>query len=128
VNGDTTTAAPAVRDTNVLRDLRTLARFVTLYCRRRHRDREKRPVHLRTIDVAGVWGRPVPLCTACGKLLAHAFTKRAACPLDPKPTCKRCSQHCYAPAYRAQIQEVMRFAGPRLVLSGRLDYLLHLLR
>jgi len=42
--------------------------------------------------------------------------------------CKHCPEHCYAPRYRAQIREVMRYSGPRLVLRGRLDYLWHLLR
>jgi hypothetical protein len=109
------------------RDLRTLARFVTFYCNHVHPDAPRSPTRLRAIDVERICGRPVLLCKACGKLLAHAFVKRVQCPLDPKPACKKCPQHCYAPSYRAQIQEVMRFSGPRLLLRGRLDYLLHLL-
>jgi hypothetical protein len=84
-------------------------------------------VRLRTLDVAGVHGRPLELCPDCAKLAAHAFAKRMQCPLDPKPDCKHCPQHCYADKYRRQIREVMRYSGRRLVLSGRLDYLLHLL-
>ena len=63
------------------------------------------------------------LCPACRKLLAHAFVQRSHCPLDPKPACKKCPTHCYAPKYRAQIREVMKYSGRRLGLRGRLDYL-----
>ena len=56
----------------------------------------------------------------------HAFVKRQTCPMSPKPSCKKCPQNCYASAYRARIREVMKVSGRRLVLRGRLDYLLHL--
>jgi hypothetical protein len=47
--------------------------------------------------------------------------------MDPKPACKHCPQHCYAPRYRDEIREVMRYSGRKLVMSGRVDYLVHLL-
>jgi hypothetical protein len=47
--------------------------------------------------------------------------------MDPKPMCKHCPSHCYRPSYRARIREVMKFSGRKMVLSGRLDFLLHLL-
>jgi hypothetical protein len=109
------------------RDLKTLARFVGVYCKYRHGQAAKGPVRLKTHDVEAIAGRPVLLCSSCAKLLAHAFVKRSNCPLDPKPACKHCPRHCYHPAYRQQIREVMKYSGRRLVLSGRLDYLLHLL-
>jgi hypothetical protein len=68
-------------------------------------------------------GRPLRLCRACARLAAHAFMKRLYCPYEPKPSCKKCPTHCYAPAYRAQIREVMRCSGRRLVLTGRPHYL-----
>ena len=114
-------------DRHVRRDLRTLARFVAVYCRGHNGEAVRSAVALRTVDVDGVCGRPVRLCATCGKLLAHAFVMRLHCPLDPKPACKRCPRHCYAPSYRAQMRAVMRYSGWRLVLSGRLDYLVRLL-
>ena len=115
------------RDRKLRRDLRTLARFVHVYCRRRHPDAIKGPVRLRDVDVERVYGCRLRLCAACGKLLAHATVKRKTCPLEPKPACKRCPTHCYAPHYRTQIREVMKYSGRHLVLRGRLDYLIHLL-
>ena len=77
--------------------------------------------------MTAIHGKPLHLCAACTKLLSHSFVKRRSCPLDPKPACKRCPTHCYAPFYRAQIREVMKVSGRKFVLRGRLDYLLHLL-
>jgi len=72
-------------------------------------------------------GREVCLCPACARLLAHAMTKRTHCPMDPKPACKHCSKHCYNPVYREQIQRIMKYSGRKLLLSGRLDYLVRML-
>jgi len=109
------------------RDLKVLVSFVTLYCRGLHRDAEKLPFALDRYPLPPGNTRPPRLCAECRKLLAHAIVKRTHCPLDPKPACKKCPVHCYSPAYRAKMREVMRYSGRKLVLSGRLDYLWHLL-
>lgn len=111
----------------VYRDLKTLALFIEIYCRGRHSDSEKAPAELPHFDVAKIAGKQIHLCPDCLKLLHHAFVKRTHCPMDPKPMCKHCPNHCYAPAYRQQIREVMKYSGRKLVMSGRVDYLLHLL-
>jgi hypothetical protein len=115
------------RRTELERDLRTLALFIRIYCKYKHKEAEKVPASMKTHDVEAIAGRPVPLCGSCSKLLMHAFTKRTRCPMDPKPACKHCPDHCYHPTYRAQIREVMKYSGKKLLLSGRLDYLFHLL-
>jgi len=111
----------------VLGDLKTLALFIDLYCRYKHADLTRQPVDLRTHDVKAIAGKTIVLCPECAKLLAHAFVKRSHCPMDPKPMCKHCPNHCYHPNYRAQIREVMKFSGRKMLLAGRLDYLFHLL-
>ena len=108
------------------RDLRTLASFIYVYCRHCHKHVEKSTVNLKAHDVSQIAGREVDLCPSCQKLLAHAFVKRSHCPMEPKPSCKHCRDHCYHPAYRKQIKTVMKYSGRKLVLSGRLDYLFHL--
>jgi hypothetical protein len=117
----------AASDRKLRRDLRALARFIAIYCEAKHPEAAKSPVTLKTHDLTRIAGEPVNACAACGKLLAHAFVKRSTCPLDPKPACKHCPQHCYHHDYRARIREVMKFSGKKLVLSGRLDYLFKLL-
>ena len=113
--------------TELDKDLRTLALFISLYCRYRHQGDERTEVFLKTHDVAAIAGRHIQLCAQCQKLLTHAFVKRSHCPLNPKPACKHCPQHCYHPTYRAQIREVMKFSGRKMLFAGRLDYLFHLL-
>lgn len=107
--------------------MQVLGRFIALYCHSKHRDQGRTPVKLKACDVQAIYGKPLNLCPSCQKLLAHAFAKRGRCPLDPKPDCRKCPVHCYAPKYRAQIREVMKYSGPRLVIRGRLGYLLHLI-
>jgi hypothetical protein len=108
------------------RDLRTLMVFVETYCRAQHRGAAREQLSMRGMDVSAIRGRPVRLCAPCAKLLAHALIKRLHCPLDPKPACKHCPNHCYHPTYRAAIRQVMRCSGRAMVLRGRLDYLVHL--
>lgn len=67
------------------------------------------------------------LCADCQDLLSYAIQRLQRCPLDPKPACKHCEIHCYKPAYREKIRDVMRYSGKRLVLHGRLDLLWHYL-
>ena len=108
----------------VARDLRTLITFVRVYCHAKHLLQQ--PMTMKTVNVERIAGKPVSLCPECTKLLEHALVKRMHCPRDPKPDCKHCPTHCYAPRYRAQIRQVMMFSGRRLLLRGRLDYLWHL--
>ncbi len=117
----------ASSDLEVRKDLKTLALFIRIYCKKKHPDAPKAEVQLKTHDVQDIAGAPMELCPECTKLLAHAFVKRSRCPMDPKPACKHCPNHCYHPDYRARIREVMKFSGKHLVLTGRLDYLFHLL-
>lgn len=114
-------------DYRLERDLRTLVRFVAVYCGKRHRDAPKSPLRLKSFDISTLANEAIELCPACVDLLTHALVKRAHCPLHPKPACKHCPSHCYHPKYRSQIREVMRFSGRHIVLTGRLDYLFHLL-
>lgn len=114
-------------DHETRRDLKTLATFIQLFCDTRHEASERGAPTLRGVDPREVVGRELTLCEDCRKLLQHAFFKRMRCPYDPKPMCKKCPSHCYAPKYREKIREVMRCSGRRMVLGGRLDYLWHLL-
>ncbi|MEI8195580.1 MAG: nitrous oxide-stimulated promoter family protein [Phycisphaerae bacterium] len=106
------------------RDLRTLTVFIEIYCRAHHENRQ--PFELKGFNIKELAGHACLLCPDCSKLLAHALVKRTHCPQDPKPMCKHCPNHCYQTGYREKIRDVMRFSGKRLLLSGRLDYLLHL--
>jgi len=67
------------------------------------------------------------LCFSCRELLAYAKTRLDKCPyFKDKPTCAKCPVHCYKPAPRAQIRQVMRYAGPRMMRSHPLMAARHL--
>ena len=109
---------PPTSDPEYIRtDSDKLVRFISMYCDKHHRDRErtsftfepgKTPVHI----VSG----PL-LCGECTSLLRHAIVMRVLCPLDPKPKCRKCPQHCYRPKYKDEMETVMKYAGPRSLFN-----------
>jgi hypothetical protein len=56
------------------------------------------------------------LCDDCAGLLAYARRRLEKCRYGAgKPTCARCETHCYGPAMRERVRDVMRYSGPRMV-------------
>ena len=88
------------------RELRVLQRFVEVYCRNHHGGDDNR----------------LP-CADCCDLIAYARKRLERCPYDPKPKCKACETHCYEPAHRTQVRQIMRYSGMYFVKRGRLDWL-----
>lgn len=109
------------------KDLRRLAVFIELFCDDHHGGLDRAAVSLKNVNVSAIARHPLVLCAECTRLLTHAFVKRTHCPLNPKPACKHCPEHCYHPDYRARIREVMRYSGRQMLFRGRLDFLFHLL-
>ncbi|HPC81737.1 MAG TPA: nitrous oxide-stimulated promoter family protein [Thermoanaerobaculaceae bacterium] len=90
------------------RERRTVLAMIRLYCRARH-------------------GGPEP-CGECRALGEYAAGRLARCPFsEDKPTCADCPVHCYAPAMRERIREVMRWAGPRMLWRHPILAVRHLL-
>jgi hypothetical protein len=107
-----------------LKDLKILASFIHLYCSGHHdrKDGELSPV---PEQLRSRFNKTATLCSDCAAILEHGIRKRALCPLDPKPSCRKCSIHCYSPEYRQKIRAIMAFSGRKMLLKGRLDYLWH---
>jgi hypothetical protein len=64
----------------------------------------------------------------CKKLADYADHRLGKCPYgDAKPTCVNCPIHCYAAEERARMKEVMRFAGPRMILRHPILAIRHVL-
>ena len=93
-----------------MKDLRILADFVRVFCSRG-------TIHLFRYRAACPTGELVQerssLCPDCQALLEYALQKRRNCPLDPKPSCKKCHVHCYSKQYRSRIREIMAFFGTK---------------
>ncbi|WP_243373714.1 nitrous oxide-stimulated promoter family protein [Geotalea sp. SG265] len=110
------------------KDLKVLVTFVDIYCRARHGEKRNGPGLTPLPAEPGlIFKKDIHLCGECASLVAHALDKRRRCPLDPKPSCKKCPIHCYSKEYRARIREVMAFSGRRMIMRGRLDLLWHYL-
>jgi len=66
------------------------------------------------------------LCAECAGLLDYARKRLAGCPFGAdKPTCANCQIHCYGARQREATRVVMRYAGPRMLLSHPLLALAH---
>ena len=110
------------------KDIKVLSQFIAIYCREHHRTEVRDAFPVKDERLSNSLGRKdLILCKDCSKLLNHGIVKLLLCPYDPKPTCKKCEKHCYAPGYRDRIREVMRFSGLYLVKRGRLDLMVHYL-
>ena len=93
----------------IAREQETIAAMLRIYCRDRH-------------------GGTEALCPVCATLLAYARRRLESCPFgEDKPACNHCTVHCYSRSRRHQIREVMRQAGPRMLLRHPLLSLYHLL-
>jgi hypothetical protein len=108
------------------KDIRVLAGFVNIYCREKHKETGKQTFHITDEDLQAKL-KDVNLCRDCSRLLEHGIAKLSLCPYAPKPSCRKCLTHCYAPGYREKVRNVMRFSGIYLIKRGRLDLLLHYL-
>ena len=68
-----------------------------------------------------------PLCPQCQALLDYAHQRLEHCKFgEDKPSCTRCPVHCYKPAMREQIRQVMRYSGPRMLLHDPIMAIRHL--
>jgi len=109
-----------------VKDIRVLGNFISIFCRENHKTEDKSVFPIKDTRLRDILGnRDMELCPDCQKLLNHGIAKLLLCPYDPKPMCKKCETHCYAPGYREKIREVMRFSGLHLVKHGRVDLMLH---
>ena len=62
------------------------------------------------------------LCQDCEALLHYAKKRLACCPFqENKPTCAKCTIHCYRQEERQAIRSVMREMGPKMLFSHRYE-------
>ena len=94
-------------------DADKLEKFVSMYCRSHHKDREKESFDFTYQRVPVRIESGSKLCAECSKLLKYAIIMRVQCPLDPKPRCRKCPQNCFRPDHWNSMEEVMKYAGPR---------------
>jgi hypothetical protein len=91
------------------REKKTIAAMVEIFCAEKH-------------------GTSGDLCAGCRELVEYAFNRLDKCPYGAdKGPCAKCEIHCYKPAMRDRVREVMRYAGPRMLKSHPILAVRHLL-
>lgn len=93
---------------------RVVALMIGIYCRRHH-------AHEGMACKGG-------LCPECADLLEYAHRRLDRCPHgERKPSCRKCTIHCYAPMQKEAIRGVMRYVGPRMLFIHPVAAIRHLL-
>jgi hypothetical protein len=94
-------------DPRLARELKTIRAMLRIACRDRH-------------------GTADGLCADCESLADYAAKRLALCPYGAdKPTCVNCRIHCYGPRQREQVRDMMRHAGPRMMLRHPVLAVMH---
>lgn len=117
-------------DKEVARDIVTLAGMTEIYCADHHVDSLRTPYESEAVR-AGVYpARKIPrLCPECAAHTRYGEVRRALCRREPRPSCKTCSNHCYAPAEQAFQRKAMAYAGPRAMFRGHaIEAIRHLIQ
>ena len=90
------------------RERLTMAKMIGIYCSAHHNSSRDQ------------------LCAECAEFLDYADVRLDKCPYgDDKPTCSNCPVHCYKPAQRSRVKEIMRYAGPRMLIYHPLLAIAH---
>lgn len=97
-------------------EARIMEQMIAIYCRGKGHAG-------RTSAAYGI----TALCPDCRRLLDYALSRVEGCPrMDIKSFCSVCPVHCYSKDMRAQVRDVMRYSGPRMLLHHPLTTLRHM--
>jgi hypothetical protein len=102
------TSESSNRDRRRERERATLRTMIRMYCRDHHAEASP--------------------CDECAALERYALRRLERCVFGAaKPTCANCAVHCYRADMRERVREVMRYAGPRMLLRHPVLGIAHLI-
>ncbi len=100
------------------REKRTISQMVALYCAGNH-DAVARTETAHCGEA---------VCPDCKRIDDYAVLRTERCrKMEVKTSCEQCGNHCYKPAERTRICEVLRYAGPRMLGKHPIAAIRHLL-
>ncbi|EMI4516482.1 nitrous oxide-stimulated promoter family protein [Vibrio parahaemolyticus] len=89
-------------------EFKTVSSMIDVYCQAHH----------KTIET----------CDHCKTLKEYAEIRLDRCPYGgSKPTCNKCPIHCYKKTEKEQMRLVMRYSGPRMLLTHPILAVRHLI-
>jgi superfamily II helicase len=90
------------------REKKTIDGMLKVYCKAKHQ-------------------HSTELCPDCLALQTYAHRRLDSCPFhESKPACNKCTVHCYSKKMRLKVKEVMRYAGPRMLLRHPVLTIMHM--
>ena len=110
------------------REAQMVSQMIALRCRGHHgggRAGEQAAIGDAPVRVK-LGFRTITLCPECAELREYAVARIEHCPhMGTKTFCSACPSHCYRPAMREKIREVMRWSGPRMIRYRPITALRH---
>lgn len=104
--------SPMAHAPRLSRELKTITAMVKIYCSNQHQNNKTSSV----------------ICNNCRAFLDYAEKRLSYCPFqEQKPTCGKCTIHCYKQDRKEQAKIIMRYAGPRMLTRHPIMALRHLL-
>lgn len=95
--------------TRLAREFNTIEKMAYIFCHQKH-DSPK--------------GQ---LCPECQEMVDYAAERLNRCPFQQaKPTCAKCTVHCYKPVMREKVRVMMRTAGPVMLFHHPYLAIMHL--
>lgn len=92
------------------KDTETIRAMLRLYCQGHHQQTGQ-------------------LCSQCDELYRYAANQLSRCPFSGnKPTCTKCTVHCYNSEMKRRVKEVMKYSGPRMLLHHPLMAIRHMVQ
>ncbi len=99
-----------MRRSRIGREKKTVSAMIRIYCRGNH----------------GGSHTTRGLCEECAELLEYSMNRLDKCIFsETKPTCAKCSVHCYGKGMRERMRAVMRYSGPRMAYRHPILAILH---
>ena len=85
-----------MKGARIKREKNTVTAMISMYCRDKH-------------------SKDSGLCDSCAAVNNYAINRIDVCPFEDKPSCKKCTAHCYKPEMKDRIKEIMSYAGHRMI-------------
>lgn len=91
------------------REKQTVEKMIRIFCHKQHHQK-------------------IGLCEECKELQKYAINRLDSCKFgEKKPTCGKCTVHCYKPLMKKKIISVMRYSGPKMIYFHPVNAIRHLI-